>query len=74
MNQTKITQDREETFERLQGIIRERDLEIQKMRAELTLTRFDLREAFDLLDETARDLNMFAGRFRQRTLHAKKKS
>lgn len=74
MNQTKIAQDQQETIKRLEATIKERDLEIRKMKAELTLTRYDLREAFDLLDETARDLNMFAGRFRQRTLHTIKKS
>lgn len=74
MNQIKITQDQQETIKRLEATIKERDLEIRKMKAELTLIRYDLREAFDLLDETARDLNMFAGRFRHRTLHTVKKS
>lgn len=74
MDQPKITQDPQETIKRLQAIIEERDLEIHKMKAELTLTRYDLRGAFELLDETARDLNMFAGRFRHRTLHTIKKS
>ena len=74
MDKPKITQDPQETIKRLEATIKERDLEIRKMKAELTLTRYDLREAFELLDETARDLNMFAGRFRHRTLHTIKKS
>lgn len=74
MNHTELAQDPQETIERLQAIIKERELEIRKMKAELTLTRYDLREAFDLLDETARDLNVFAGRFRHRTLHTIKKT
>ena len=69
MNQTKIEQDPQETIKRLEATIKDREQEIHKMKAELTLTRLDLRNAFDLLDETARDLNMFAGRFRHRTLH-----
>lgn len=72
MNQTKITQDPQETIKRLEATLKERELEICKMKAELTLTRHDLWNAFALLDETARDLNMFAGRFRHRTLHAVK--
>lgn len=69
MNQTKITQDPQETIKRLEATIKDRELEIHKMKAELTLVRHDLRNAFDLLDETARGLNLFAGRFRHRTLH-----